>query len=111
MSTPTTAPLRINGLSIDAAAIGSGIYAMICNRDEAAIVAFGMIPKWAIDTLETALRAKIIAEAAKQVGGITPDELEPFVDAKMLADTMRPITHAVIVEIYQAASDAGAMCV
>ncbi len=110
MSTPTTAPLHINGLSIDAAAIGSGIYAMICDRAEAAIVAFGMIPKWAIDTLETALRAKIIAEAAKQVG-CTPAELEPFVDAKMLADTMRPIVHAVIVEIYQAASDAGAMCV
>ncbi len=102
--------MKINNLTVDAPAIGSGIYAMICERDEAAIVAFGMIPRWAIDTLETALRAKIIAEAAKQVG-CTPNELAVFVDAGMLADTMRPIVHAVTVEIYRAASNAGAMCV
>ncbi len=102
--------MKINGLTVGAAAIGNGIYGMIVEQGEEAIVAFGMIPKWAIDMLEAALKAKIIAEAARQVN-CTPLEIELLVDDKMLADTMRPIVHAVTVEIYRAASNANAMLI
>ena len=50
--------MKIAHLNINTAAIGAGIYALICDANQEAIVAFGMIPKPFIDLLEKSLREK-----------------------------------------------------
>ena len=101
---------KMHGLLIDADAIGRGVYEMICDKGEQAIVAFGMIPKWSIDLLHKSLRDKVIAEAAQQVAA-TPDDLTPYVDDQRVEAIVRDIEHEVCVTIYRAASQAGAMVV
>lgn len=45
-------PMKINGLTVDTQAITDGLYAIICEHEEEAIVAFGMIPQWIMDLTE-----------------------------------------------------------
>lgn len=104
------ATLKVNGLAVDTQAIADGLYDIICAKGEEAIVAFGMIPAWLIETLELMLREKAIAIAAAQVG-VTVQEFGPFIDETKLKETIRPIVHEVTVGIYRAASSAGRMCV
>jgi len=92
---------KIEGLTVDSAALGAGLYKIICARGEAAIVSVGMIPKWAIDCFESQLRAKLTALAAPAVK-LTDEELN---------EMMRPIVREVCTEIYAAAAKAGAMIV
>lgn len=99
---------RINGLKVDADAIGKGVYAMICERGDESVVAFGMIPKWAIDLMRPALRDKIVAEGAKRIG-CTVAEVQPFLDEDLIAKTVSEIEHEVVLGIYAAASKAGRM--
>jgi hypothetical protein len=105
--------MNIHGLRIDAQAIGNGIYAMICDHGEEAIVAFGMIPKWAMDTLEKELRDKITHEALKQVGITDVESLGPDfkIDDAKLDAIIRPIVHEISIAIYRAAKNAGKMIV
>ncbi len=51
----------INGLTVDIQDIADGLYAIICERDEEAIVAFGMIPKWILDLTEKLVREKVLS--------------------------------------------------
>jgi hypothetical protein len=95
---------------VDTAKIGAGIYDIICQKGEEAIVAFGMIPKWAMDACERMLREKIIAEAAKQ-SHCTPEELKPFVDEALVTDMVNKIMHEIAVGIYAEASNQGRMVV
>lgn len=48
--------MNINGLTVDTQAIADGLYEIICEREEEAIVAFGMIPKWIMDLTEKLVR-------------------------------------------------------
>lgn len=100
--------MKINGLNVDADAIGAGMYAMICKRGDEHVVAFGMIPKWSIDLLRPALRDKVVAEAAKRIG-CTVEEVQPYLDEPAISETMREIEHGVVLGIYAAASKAGRM--
>lgn len=99
---------RINGLIVDADAIGKGLYGIICDKGEEAIVAFGMIPKWSIDLLQKSLREKIVSTAAVQ-RGVTVEAMKPFLDEKEIKRTMAEIEHQVVLGIYSAASAAGRM--
>lgn len=100
--------MKHNGLVIDEKQIATGLYDIICQQGEEAIVAFGMIPKWIVDMLEVQLRRKIIEIKAVQCNS-TPDEVSPFVSEELMQDTMRPIVHAVTVQIYGVASERGMM--
>lgn len=102
--------MNINGLQVDADAIGHGMYAMICDKGDDALVAFGMIPQWCIDLMRKPLREKIISEGAKQ-RGLSADDVAPFVDEAAISKTMNAIEHQVVLAIYRAAKDAGKMVV
>lgn len=102
--------MKINGLTVDTQAIADGLYEIICEKGEDPIVAFGMIPKWIMDLTEKLVREKVIAENARLLN-LTVEELTPYVDEKLLKETVRPITHEICVGIYTAAKRAGKMCV
>ena len=102
--------MNINGLKVDAAKIGHGLYAIIEEKGEEAIVAFGMVPKWAIDMAERAVRDKVVAIAAEQIG-CTVDEFKPFIDEDKVKQTVQPILHEITLGIYDAASKAGKLLV
>lgn len=102
--------MQINGLSVDTQAIADGLYVIICERGEDAIVAFGMIPKWIVDLTEQLLREKILAESARRLG-ISAEDLKPLVDDRLLADTANPILHEISIGIYGAAKRAGKLFV
>lgn len=103
-----TSELLINGLRVDSANLGRGLYEIICEAGEDHIVAFGMIPKWVIDLFEKQLRAKIIELAAASVK-CSVEDVTPYLDEKLIEQTMRPIVREVCTAIYAAASDAGKM--
>ena len=54
--------MKLNGLNVDARAIGAGLYQIICDKGEESIVAFGMIPKWIMDLAEKLIREKIFTQ-------------------------------------------------
>ena len=109
--------MNINGLKVNTDAIGEGIYRIICQQGQEAIVAFGMIPVEFIEVLEKQLREKIIALAAKQHEATPPDfesvlnQHHLKVDEKLIKETMAPIVHEVSIAIFRAASNAGKMMV
>ena len=103
-----TQPFRINGLTVNSQAIGEGVYRIICDKGDQAVVAFGMIPKWAIDMVEKHLRDKIIEEAAKQ-RECTVAEFAPFVCEKLVRETVNPILREISCAILGAAANAGKM--
>jgi hypothetical protein len=104
--------MKTQGLNVNTEAISEGIYRLICEREEEAIVAFGMIPKWAIDSLETELRRKIVEIAANQTcPGATAEDLAPYVSEEKIKAIMRLIVHEVTCEIYAVAKRAGKMIV
>lgn len=95
-------PLPIRGLKVDAQKIANGIYQMICERGEEALVAFGMLPKPMMDLAERSLNEKITALAKAQ---------NIQVDPKRLKLTVDPILKEICHGIYAAASAAGKMVV
>ena len=100
--------MKINGLTVDAEKLGTGLYGIICDAGEESIVAFGMIPKWTIDLFQKQLRDKILDEAAKQMA-CDKSELTPHLDEKAIAKTIAAIEHQVCIGIYSAAAKAGMM--
>ena len=102
--------MKINGLIVDTQAIADGLYEIICEKGEDSIVAFGMIPKWIMDQTEQLIREKVIAENARRLN-LTAEELKPFVDEKLLSETVNPILHEIALGIYTAASKAGKLLV
>lgn len=102
--------MKINGLSVDTQAIADGLYKIICEREEEAIVAFGMIPKWIMDLTEKLVREKVIAENARQLD-LTVEELKPYVDEKLLTESVDSILHEISLGIYTAAKRAGKLLV
>ncbi|HUJ08544.1 MAG TPA: hypothetical protein VL171_00820 [Verrucomicrobiae bacterium] len=102
--------MNIDGLKVDAQAIADGLYQIICDRGQEAIVAFGMIPKEIIDLVEKLIRDRVIELAANQ-HGVTVTEFLPFVDEAKLRAIVNPIVHEITVGIYAAAQRAGKMCV
>ena len=102
--------MKINGLIVNTKAIADGLYKIICKREEEAIVAFGMIPKWIMDLMEQLIREKIIAENARRLN-LTVEELKPYMDEKLLAETINPIIHEICLGIYEAAKRAGKLIV
>jgi hypothetical protein len=106
--------MKINGLNVDTETIGAGVYQIICERGEEAIVAFGMIPKWAMDLTEKEVREKIIAEAVRQQRCDSAEEERAFrehVSEELLRATVNPIMREIGSAIYTAASKAGKMIV
>lgn len=102
--------MRINGLNVDTRKIAEGLYAIIEEKGEAGIVAFGMIPKWIVDLLEKLVREKIISESARQVG-VSAGQLTPHVDQDKVKKMVSEISHAVCTDIYAVASERGKMLV
>jgi hypothetical protein len=102
--------MKIKGLTVDSQAIADGLYAIICENGEEAIVAFGMIPKWIMDLTEKLVREKVITENAKRLN-LSVEELTPYVDEKLLAETVNPIIHEISLGIYTAAARAGKLLV
>lgn len=102
--------MKINGLTVDTAKIGQGLYEIICEKEEDHIVAFGMIPKWVMDMTEKEVRQKIMLEAAKQVG-CNVEEIIPYLDSATIEGMVRPIMRQIGTEIYTAAAKAGRMVV
>ena len=98
------------GLAVDARAIGAGLYDLIVEQGEEAIVAFGMIPHWAIQTAEKATREKVISICAEQAG-MPIEDFRPYVDEQKLKDTVQPIIHEVTLAIYAAAKNRGMLVV
>lgn len=95
---------------MDTQKIGEGIYQIICDKGEEALVAFGMLPMWVMELCEKQLRQKVIEEAAKQAG-CTVMEMALLVDEKLITATVNPIMREVGIAIYGAASRAGKMVV
>ena len=102
--------MKINGLNVDSQAIADGLYAIICEQGEEAIVAFGMIPKWIMDLAEQSIREKVVAENARLLN-LTVEALRPYVDDRLLSETVRPILHEISLGIYAAAAKAGKLLV
>ena len=102
--------MKIDGLNVDAQAIADGLYAIIGEQGEEAIVAFGMIPKWIMDLTEKLVRERVIAETARQLH-LTSAELQPHVDEQLLRDTVNPILQEISLGIYAAAAKAGKLLV
>jgi len=102
--------MNINGLVVDTDNIGRGLYQMICDKGEDAVVAHGMIPAWCIESFERLLREKIVAVASAKAG-CQPAELEPHVDKPLVAKMVRDISHEVVVAIYKEAERQGRMLV
>lgn len=100
--------VKINNLNVDADAIGRGLYGIICDKGESALVSFGMIPKWIMDIAEKMVREKIVSEAAKQVC-CSPEELAPIVDKAIVDDMTNKIMRQIGTSIYKAASEQGQM--
>ena len=102
--------MKIAGLNVNAQAIADGLYEIICEREEEAIVAFGMIPKWIMDLTEKLVRERVLTENARLLN-LTVEELKPYVDEKLLAETVKPIIHEISLGIYAAAARAGKLLV
>ncbi len=102
--------MNIQGLRVDAPAIADGLYEIICDRGQEAIVAFGMIPKDIIDLVEKILRERVIALWARQLD-VAVEEAMPYVDEAKLRAIVQPIIHEITVGIYNAAARAGKMVV
>ena len=102
--------MKINGLTVDTPTIADGLYQIICEREEDALVAYGMLPKWIMDLTEKLFREKILAENARRLN-LAVEELAPYVDGELLTEKVRPIVHAISIEIYTAAKRAGKMLV
>jgi hypothetical protein len=100
--------MHINGLDVNTRAIADGLYEIICERGEEAIVAFGMIPKWIIDLTEPMVREKVIAENRRRSNGTDPGTT---LDEKLLTETVRHIMHQISVDIYAVAAWAGKLLV
>jgi hypothetical protein len=94
--------MKIHGINVDAQAIANGLYKIICEQGQAAIVAHGMLPKDLMDSLETMVAEKVQAESLRARLCLSPEEQKR---------TVRAIVHEVGVGIYRAASDAGMMLV
>jgi len=104
--------MKIANLTIDERQIAAGIYDLIEQRGEEAIVAFGMIPMWSVDTLEKLLREKVLALAAGQVCLTGPQlAASGLVDEAKVTAIVRDISKAVCTQIYAVASSRGKMCV
>lgn len=104
--------MNMHGLNVDADAIGAGLYRIIQERGQEAIVAFGMIPADLMDMVRKQLRDKVIEEAGKKVGATAQElELMGVVDDSKVSRIVRDIEHQVCLGIYKAASDAGGMVV
>ena len=102
--------MNINGLKVNTQAIGEGLYRIICQQGQEAIVAMGMIPLEFIEGLERQLRVKILDIAAQQ-NECKVSELQPFVSEKLIKETMAPIVHEVTIAIFRAAKNAGKLMV
>jgi hypothetical protein len=94
--------MSIKGLTIDARAIGAGLYRIIEQRDQAALVAFGMLPADLMEMLNGVLREKFVSLAQAQGKQLPEAELKDLV-----SDTEKKVCSA----IYSAAAEKGRMLV
>lgn len=102
--------LSINGLNVDVQPLAEGVYGIICEKGDEHIVAFGMIPLWAVELFERLLREKVIAEACKRLQ-VTPEEAQPYLDEKLIKTIVQKISQEVTTGIFAAAKSAGRLCV
>jgi hypothetical protein len=106
--------MQISGLNVDTKKIGRGMYEIICQMEQEAIVAFGMIPIEINDILEKMLREKMLDIAASQ-RKMSREEFDELVsvigglDERMIKRTIDEVIREIIVEIFRAASEAGKM--
>lgn len=102
--------MNTNGLNINTAAIADGIYQIICEKGEEALVAFGMLPAPLMEMVERQMREKIIELSAKQ-HGLSTEDAKKFLSEEKLRATVNPIVREISCGVYAAASRAGKMCV
>jgi len=102
--------IKVGNMTVDAGKIGAGLYGLIQDKGEEAIVAFGMIPSWVVESLEQQLRRLIVERQAHHLQMATED-LQPYVDEASIAEFIRPIVHECIIGIYDAAKAAGLLAV
>lgn len=105
---------NIQGLNVDADAMAKGLYAIITERGEAALVAFGMLPHAVIELFEKQLGEKYEASAKEQAFKLFGLEVDPVLEVADQAKKkafVRDVSHAVCVKIYGVAADAGKMMV
>jgi len=101
---------EINGIGVDTKTMGQEFYRMICEKEQEALVAFGMLPADFMAMVEEKVKEKLI-KIWTQTLGVTVPEAMPYLDENKLKDTVQAIMHEICVEIYHAASEAGKMCV
>lgn len=87
--------MKAYGLNVESQKIADGLYEIICDKGEEAIVAFGMIPKWIIDMAERMVVEKIA----------------PMVPAEHRDAARRQIIKEISSGIYTAAANRGKMLV
>ncbi len=102
--------MKVNGLEVNTQAIAEGMYRIICEKGEEAIVAFGMIPLWIVEMTEKQLLEKIISEKCRETGW-TPEELAPYLSKEMVDDMVSQIMRHICTGIYTAAGNANKMLV
>ena len=93
----TTLPGPIPGLKIDAEKLGAGLYALLCRRGQAGIVAVGMLPADFSELAEKMIREKLQA--------LSKTPLEPAV----LEDLVEEVWRTARAAIYAAAERQGKM--
>lgn len=106
MSTISFVKLNRSGIKVDAAKIGAGLYDLVCQKGDDAIVAFGMIPKWIVDILDRQLEEKIIELFAAE-NQIEPALAKEIICPDSLKDMVRSISKECTLAMFDAASKAG----
>lgn len=102
--------MKIENLEVDTKAIATGLYDIIVEKGEEAIVAFGMLPKWIIDLLEKEASEKLIRVTA-DFYKLSADEFRPYVDKAKLKELVGQIVHQCSLDIYAVAKERGALLV
>lgn len=102
--------MRIENMQVDADKIAEGIYEIILERGQEAIVAFGMLPADLMRMVEQNARRKVI-EVTAAFYELPPELFEPMVDESKLKPIVQKIVHEVSVAIYRQAKKHGMMIV
>lgn len=97
--------MKQDGYDIDTKAIADGLYQIITEQGDEAIVAFGMLPAPIMRMAEDMIRSKVIEIAAQQQG-VTIEEIKPHIDKQVVDRLVSKAMKEISVGILNAASRA-----
>lgn len=95
--------LEAKGIKVDVEKLGQGIYDMIIETGNAAVLSYGMFPADIMESLERNVDEKIISLAAEKLC-LSADEARPYLNKEKLKEYTKPIIHAVTVKVLEIAS-------